>query len=178
MDLQKIIPPPKHPKYNGSPDDWGRVERNLGVKLPDDYKTLINLYGTGGFLEFVYPLSPFAPASLSFNLPGAVKQTLSSYESGQKEFPEFSPPFPAYPHESGLFPWANTMNGDTLFWLTKGKPDSWPVVICDSKFSEKYDHFDLNATDFLARLMRGKIKSKVFPKDVLAGGTKFTPYQK
>jgi hypothetical protein len=177
MNLKKIVPAPKYPQHNGSPKDWGVVERILDFQLPDDYKKLINLYGAGCFVNFIYPLSPFAPFRVSFNLlSGTTKQTLNSYESGQKEFPEFSPPFPVYPHKPGLFPWAITTNGGTLFWLMNGKPDSWPVINCDSKFTENYERFNLNATNFLVQVMRGVIKSKIFPKDILSRGPTFTPY--
>jgi hypothetical protein len=179
MDLATIIPPPSRPVYNGRPEDWATIEGILEMELPDDYKKLINTYGTGCFLDFIYPLSPFAPFYVAFNLlSGGTMQFLSAYEAGRKEFPEYTPPFPAYPHKRGLFPWASTANGDTLFWLRDGSPNQWGVVVCDSKCSERYDHFKLCATDFLCQLMLGKLKSKVFPQDVLAMGLTFTPFSK
>jgi hypothetical protein len=177
MELATMAPPPPHPVFNGGPDDWQLIERILEMRLPNDYKTLINTYGTGCFFEFLYLLSPFAPFYTAFNLlSGGTMQLLSAYEAGRKEFPQYAPPFPAYPHKTGLFPWATTINGDTLFWLRDGGPDQWGVVICDSKFSERYDYFKMCATDFLCQLMLGKLKSKVFPQDVLVMGLTFTPY--
>lgn len=177
MTLTQIIAPPKHPAYNGRMQDWGVIERILEMKFPSDFKKLIHVYGTGCFLGFLHPLSPFAPLRTALNLlSGATTQRLSAYESGQKEFPEYSPPFPAYPHVSGLFPWAITVNGDTLFWLRRGNPDKWPTVICDSKFSEQYDRFNCTATEFLCRLFSGKITPEVFPDDLLTMEHIFTPY--
>ena len=168
MNLTKIIPPPKRPVYNGESEDWNLIERILEMQLPADYRILVNVYGTGSFLKFLYVLSPFAPFDTSLNLlSGATKQRLSAYKSGQKEFPQYSPPFPAYPDESGLFPWAITVNGDTLFWLRRGNQNKWPVVICDSKFFEQYDHYNCTATEFLCRLFSGKIEPDVFPDDLL-----------
>lgn len=176
MDLTKIVPPPGHPEFNGRPEDWGDVERTLGMELPDDYKKLVNIYGTGGFFEFIYPLTPFAP-NAAFNLLSRdTYRLLSAYEEGRNEYPQYSPPFHAYPHETGLFPWATTANGDTLFWLRDGGPNDWTVVLCDSKFSERHDHFKLNASDFLTQLALGQIESTVFPDDILWSGAIFTPY--
>lgn len=176
--LERIISPPEHPTYNGSISDWDVIERILEMKLPADFKQLINVYGTGCFGKFFYPLSPFAPFDTSINLLSGTRQLLSLYKSGQKEFPQYSPPFPAYPRESGLFPWGITVNGDTLFWLRQGNPNEWPTIICDSKFSERYDRFDMTATEFLCRLFSGKIEPEVFPEDLITVPREFTPYSK
>ncbi|HEX4349858.1 MAG TPA: SMI1/KNR4 family protein [Verrucomicrobiae bacterium] len=176
MILTQIVPPPVHPTYNGRAEDWDVIQRILEVQLPDDFKKLINIYGTGCFLRFLYLLSPFAPFDTSLNLlSGDTKQLLSNYKSGQKQFPQYSPPFPVYPHESGLFPWAITVNGDTLFWLRQGSPNEWPIVVCDSKFSESYDRFNCTTAEFLCRLFSGKISPKVFPDDLLTMKLEFVP---
>jgi hypothetical protein len=149
------------------------------MTLPADFKRLINTYGVGSFLNFIYPLSPFAPFDAAINLlSGSTLQRLRAYRSGQDEFPQYSPPFPAYPHKFGLFPWAITINGDTLFWLRQGTPDKWPVIICNSKFTEIYDRFDCTATEFLCRLFTGKIESEVFADDLLTLKLEFIPYSK
>jgi hypothetical protein len=177
MKLADIIAPPAHPAFIGRDEDWELIERILAMNLPADYKKLVNIYGTGSFLKFLYVLSPFAPFDTSLNLlSGATKQTLAAYREGQKEFPQYSPPFSAYPDKTGLFPWAITVNGDTLFWLRKGEPDGWPVIVCDSKFTERFDRFECTAVEFLCRLFSGKIESDVFPDDLLAQERVFTPY--
>jgi hypothetical protein len=178
--LIQIIPLPMLPVYNGNDSDWPVIERILEMRLPVDFKKLINAYGTGCFLEFLYPLSPFAPFDTSLNLmSGATRQRLSAYKAGQKEFPQYSPRFPAYPHESGLFPWGITVNGDTLFWLRKGQPEKWPTVVCNSKFNREWcDRFDITATTFLCRLFSGEIEPSAFPEDLLTREHSFTPYSK
>jgi hypothetical protein len=67
--------------------------------------------------------------------------------------------------------------GDTLFWLREGDPCDWPTVICDCKFSEDYDHFQLGATDFLTAWMMNEITPKVFPKGAVTAPA-FTQYSK
>lgn len=177
MELAKIVSPPFRPEYNGRPEDWPVIERILGMRLPDDFKDLINTYGTGCFLQFICLLSPFAPFNSPFNLlSGDTIRLLRAYEEGRKEYPQYAPPFPAYPHSTGLFPWATTPNGDTLFWLREGDPNQWGVVVCDSRLSERYDYFCTGAANFLCQLMLGKLKLKVFPEGLLSMGATFTPY--
>ena len=178
--LIQIVPLPTPPVCNGNDSDWEVIERILEMRLPVDFKKLINLYGTGCFFEFLYPLSPFAPFETSLNLlSGATKQRLSAYRSGRKEFPQYMPAFPAYPQESGLFPWGITVNGDTLFWLRQGQPEQWPTVVCNSKFTkETCERFDMTATEFLHRLFSGKIEPEALPGDLLDMEHTFTPYSK
>ena len=108
MRLTEIIPPPKDPQYCGRPEDWPVIERILGMELPKDYKDMLNTYGTGCFFEFCYPLTPFAPFDQSINLlSGDTMRLLRAYKAGREEFPQYSPPFPAFPSEPGLFPWNN-----------------------------------------------------------------------
>ena len=177
MDITDIVAPPECKREFGSPSDWSLVEGIIEMKLPKDFKWLINCYGTGCFSKFIYPLSPFAPFKTSLNmLSGETKQLLSAYAAGQKEFPQYAPPFPVYPKESGLFPWAITINGDTLFWLREGACEHWTVVICDSKFSEEYDHIKLNSTGFLCRWILGEITPNVFPQGEPLPERVFVPY--
>jgi hypothetical protein len=132
MDLKDIVAPPGRPSYAGSSDDWPLIERILGLELPSDFKKLVNSYGAGGFSRFLFPFSPFAPFTTDFNLlSGGTRQILSAYKEGRSAYPEYSPPFDAYPSKPGLFPWAKTINGDVLFWLTRGESSDWPVVVCD-----------------------------------------------
>lgn len=35
----------------------------------------------------------------------------------------------AFPYGTDLIPWGNDDQGDTFYWLTKGVPDEWPVLI-------------------------------------------------
>jgi hypothetical protein len=178
--LIQIVPVPRPVVHNGSDSDWQVIEKILEMRLPVDFKKLINCYGTGCFLGFLYPLSPFAPFETSLNLlSGATKQRLTAYRSGLEEFPQYMPVYPVYPQESGLFPWGITANGDTLFWLRQGKPEKWPTIICNSKFTkETCDRFDMTATEFLYRLFSGEIKPEAFPEDLLSMEHLFAPYSK
>jgi hypothetical protein len=164
VKLAEIVPPPKNPKFSGYANSWSSVENLLGMELPIDFKTLINSYGVGCFSNFLFVLSPFAPLDFEFSLLSEqTKQILVAYEKGRREFPEYSPPFEPYPKSPGLFPWAKTKNGDVLFWHTEGFPNSWRIVICDSKYSEEFETYPLSAEGFLSAWLSGELNPRLFP---------------
>jgi hypothetical protein len=178
MDIEYIITPPERPSYAGRPDDWPLVEQVLEIELPPDFKKLLNSYGIGAFFGFLFPFSPFAPFMTDLNLlSGGTRQILSAYEKGRREYPEYTPPFNAHPSKPGLFPWARTINGDVLFWLTRGEPIRWPVVVCDSKFSEDYDLYEMDTTSFLCQWIGKKISPKAFPGNSVSREPPFAPYR-
>ena len=174
--LIQIVAPPLHPICNGRPDDWNEVEQKLRLKLPSDFKSIVNVYGSGCFSNFLYVFSPFGAVKALNLLSDCQSQILTSYREGQKEFPQYSPSFATFPDSSCLFPWATTVNGDTMFWLTKGNPDDWEVVICDSKFSKDYDHLKYGAEAFLVEWLSGKLELNTFPDDDGWPQRTFVPY--
>ncbi len=53
-DLINLAPPPEWRINAGSPSEWDKVERALGTLLPDDYKLIINIYGSGHFNDLFF----------------------------------------------------------------------------------------------------------------------------
>ena len=67
-DLIALAPPPEWRIDAGSPDGWDQVERTLGTALPEDYKLIINIYGSGNFNDLFYLFNPFDSNGESGNL--------------------------------------------------------------------------------------------------------------
>ena len=161
VELQALVPPPPSPQETGVDHDWSAVETQLHTALPDDYKALIQTYGTGGFNEFIYVLNPFA-ANRYRNLFALKDDILSAYRTLQQNFPDEYPE-PAYPEPGGLLPWARCDIGDEFFWRTAGAPNTWTVVaIMDD--TNQY-HYELSATEFLARLLSNRLEPTCYPAD-------------
>jgi hypothetical protein len=67
--------------------------------------------------------------------------------------------FPVFPDPGGLLSVGADINGNTLFWLTKGEPDEWPVVYMDDDFLE-YDLYEMSLTTFLVEWISGRIEPR------------------
>jgi hypothetical protein len=73
-------------------------------------------------------------------------------------------PLEIYPESPGLLTWAHDENSNYYAWLTKGKPDSWPVVAVTGEL-HKFDQYKFGMTEFLVKAFQHRIKCKCFPKD-------------
>jgi hypothetical protein len=162
--LRSIAPPPDEPLEPGVPDQWPRVEADLGTELPEDFKRFTELYGSGKFDDFLYLLNPFAedPAG---NLVTGRDLMLEGYAETRGKFPDRLP-LPPWPEPGGLLPLGRSDNGNELYWLTDGKPASWSVVAFAGR-STDYEVHRHPVTEFLALLLSGELDTDVFPDSFL-----------
>jgi SMI1-KNR4 cell-wall len=171
--LRSIVPPPAEPLEAGAPDQWPRVEAELGTRLPDDFKRFTELYGSGKFDDFLYLLNPFA-ADPAGNLVAARDTMLAAYAETRAKFPDRLP-LPPYPEPGGLLPLGRSDNGNELYWLTEGEPSSWAVVAFAGR-STRHEIHRHPVTRFLALLLSGALETKVFPDSFLRRGShQFVP---
>lgn len=168
--LIKVLAPPINP-FEAFSGPWEPIEAELGVGLPQDYKDFIRLYGSGYFLQF---LGVYVPRSRNPHLrlqrvARVVCEGLSSLT------PLEDPPYPYWPARGGLLPFGGTDNGDDLFWLTRGAPDDWKVVVQDRGF-DRFETFDCDLSEFIAGLVTGEIQPEEFPEDLLPCDRPFIPH--
>jgi hypothetical protein len=144
MSLKKlvaVIPPPKKPL--DCEGNWRAAEIVAGAQFPPDFRDLIGRYGTGAF--FQGHLTLFNPLTLEGQ--ACMKHTLEVYAPFRSETRPL--PLPLHPERPGLLPWGRDDNGGGYFWLTKGKPERWPVVYL-AHGSEGYPlQLPVNVTTFL-----------------------------
>lgn len=171
--LKKLVPPPKSPVDNGHGQDWAKIEKHLGTKLPQDYKDFIAAYGSGTFAQFYRVLNPFAKAA-PMRLADQAKEQSSRMKQIHEEEPDFVP-FDAFPKSPGLLVWGNDDNGNDYFWLTEGEPDAWPVVAFDCRGDGAKKH-DCTLTGYLTGVMEKKIEplASGFPEE---GDYVFEPHE-
>lgn len=158
--LTRVVSPPAQAADAGSAEQWDQCERQLGLTLPSDYRQLVQTYGTGRWMNFLWVLSPFA-SNTYINLLDQATRQLDAERTIRAQFPD-EMPFPLYPEPEGLFPWAATDNGDRLYWHTRGEPDLWPTIVYESRGPE-FDRHLLPCTEFLTRWISGKLMVRVFP---------------
>ena len=165
-ELMALVAPPAAPVEAGSPQGWAVIEEALRTVLPDDYKALVNRYGLGRFGGYAVPLNPFLRPPGYLHLVESGRAVLEDYEAGRAEFPEFHPPFPAFPAPGGLLPWGRDENAGLLCWRTLGPPEAWTVVLLDSHYSENCVAHPVSATGFLAGWLSGRLEVRFWPEDV------------
>ncbi len=160
--LKTLMAPPANPSDLPNEGGWQSVERSLGITLPEDYKAFIACYGTGAIDNFLWVLNPFSQnENLNLSSQSGVRldsQRQFSLESGREM------PYALYPDTNGLFPWGVTDNGDVLYWLCKGSPSLWVIVICDSRASQ-WREYTLSTCQFFAAIVARELIVDVFPED-------------
>jgi hypothetical protein len=163
-NLITVVPPPAAPfgAYSGP---WEPIEAQLGTPLPNDYKDFVRLYGHGDLMGFI---GIHVPASWSPYM--RLVQEAWAIATAFKD--DESLPLPMWPNPGGLLPFGKTDLGDTLFWLTRGAPADWQVVVMGRDPPET---FDCDMTDFLARVAKGEISAGNFPDDLEPGELVFEP---
>ena len=156
-DDQRLLlqesPPPSLPVNPGTPAGWNFVENEIGCQLPDDYKWLINTYGSGDFCDLLTVLNPFPPpgwmcllsrSARSWSNIGMVDHSIAHT--------------PASRRKAGYSPYAES-SGGYLFWLTRGQPDEWQLAFFDYDDNE---HYPVGLVQFLAQWISGRMPESFF----------------
>lgn len=154
--LMSLIPPPAEP-FEAFEGPWEPVEADLGTALPQDYKDFVRAYGSGYFMGFLGVSVP-ASANANVRLDHQVRTWSEVFAEDEDA------PYPVWPEPGGLMPFGDTDNGDVLFWLRRGAPDDWVVVVWDRGMQD-FETLDCGLTDFLAGVASGDITPEAFPDD-------------
>ena len=155
--LISLLPPPSPRAFNKAA--WANLETEENLRLPNDFKEFISIYGCGAIDDFVWVLDPFSENS-DLNYEKS-KCFVGAYAVMRQEFLS-DYPRPDYPAEGSFLPWAVTDNGETFVWLVDGEPDSWKVAIHSSDQGEE-EIYNCGCVEFLLRLLGRDISSKVLP---------------
>ncbi|HRG94663.1 MAG TPA: SMI1/KNR4 family protein [Polyangiaceae bacterium] len=157
--LRALAPPPAQP--TASRGDFAEVEAELGAPLPPDWKALIEAYGYGTFVDFLHLWSPFfAPCTMASQARATLDADRQLARAWKKAVP-----FALFPEPDGALPWANTDNGDVLYWLTWGPPEEWPVAVWSPRGGERTDLVEGGAVEFLVGWLGGARVCPLFPPD-------------
>jgi hypothetical protein len=161
-DLKKVMLIPEIIYNFGSKDEWEKIENNIRMELPSDYKLFVSSYGSGVIDNFLWILNPFIKNE-NLNLLKKINIIINAYKESKKKFPkEFL--HEVYPKKGGLFPWAITDNGDEIYWKMDGNPDKWSIIIYATR-SFNFIEFKMSMIEFLCNLLTNKIKCNIFPED-------------
>lgn len=123
------------------------------MRLPDDYKWLVEKYGWGEFCDYLYLRTPFGTS------PHNGVDWQSGRASGSAERDGERYPYPLHPAPGGLLIWGTTMDADRLCWITAGDPQDWPVVVWGE--AGQYETFAPGAAGFIEGWVGGRLGSRL-----------------
>jgi hypothetical protein len=149
------------PMKAGRVFDWPAVERELGTRLPADYKMLAESFPAGWFRDFVGILPPVGTdreMSLVDYARGELDALRELRESGEASFP-----YRLFPEPNGILPWGFVATGGIACWLTgPGDPDEWTVVLATEEGDYWDDRFDGSASEFLISVVTASYDASGF----------------
>jgi hypothetical protein len=154
--LKALMPPPVRPQVAlADRRAWKVLEGQLRVAFPGDYRALVSAYGYGCVDAFLWLPDPFSQGWLEF-----VMRRLAALYELRAVHHGAAVPYALYPERGGLFPWAFTDNGDTLYWMSERSR----VVVGEGRGPE-WDEYSGSPSTYLSDLIERKISSTVFPPD-------------
>jgi hypothetical protein len=173
-NMEMIISPPVVPNEAPQCEEWGEIERKLGIALPTDYKYFLERYGSGRIDEFISIFNPNA-SNKFLNFNHQIEEQLNVIRELKAEGSEVVP-FEIFPAEGGLLPFGKTDNGDVLFWVTVGQADTWSVAVNASR-SPEWQVFSCGMVEFLSSILRKHESCSIFPNDFPSDTPIFVPYR-
>ncbi|WP_344626158.1 hypothetical protein [Kitasatospora arboriphila] len=118
--------------------NWESVERKLSLRLPQDYKLLVEAFGAGIFDDNLGLCAP-GPGGLDLDLIVADRA-------------QFSDPAPSEGRTARLLQWA-TADEHSFCWLVEDPdPEAWPVYARSDKW-DPWKRFDYSSTEFIHRML-------------------------
>jgi hypothetical protein len=118
--------------------DRQSAERELGLRLPHDYKRLAETFGAGTFDDHLHLCAP-----------GARHLDLDLFIAGRAEFAEPVPPGgPAF----RLLRWAVAAESSFCRLVEDPDPDRWPVLARGDK-PDPWERFDCSSAEFIHRML-------------------------
>lgn len=141
--------------------DWDAVVQGLGTDLPPDYMALMDRCGGGSVADLLLVYDP-AASQAALNLIEAQAKYVEAQEIAARygDSPKYQP----HPAPSGVLPWGHSSQGDQLLWRTKGKPESWTVVVENPRAAIRYEEHRCGLVAFLHGVISGRIKTDIFPE--------------
>lgn len=149
-ELLSVVPPPREVIEPGSEEAWLAIQRELELDLPRDLFDFGTHYGSGAFHGgFLQVFNPFWA-----EYRDVIAVQLSILVDIRKSIAG-SVPYSIHPEKEGLFPIARDDNGNRVFWLMEGHPDTWPIVLQSE--SNQWERWDMPMTTFFAKALNNEI---------------------
>lgn len=169
MSIEKllcVVRPPLAPVDAGDAQKEAKIEKKLGIQLPEDFKHYWRRYGAGYFFggRVVSVLNPFDD---EFQRDISMDRDILL---GRTE----EVPYGVYPESPGLLLWGSDDEGYTMYWLTEGSPDKWPILVRCREEVSFFEQFNVPMTSFLAGSFSGELEPWGGDPDLFLGPERVT----
>lgn len=156
--LTALVPPPRKPYLGDGTWEW--LYERLGTRLPTEYVTLMEAYGGGCWTQWLNFDAPLETGR--FGLVEEATRVCDGYRSLRASHPQFQP-LAVWPEPGGLLPFASSIDGDQLGWLTEGPtPDDWSLIVYP-RHAEQGPPLTGTLTDTLLAWLRGRFGTEGLP---------------
>lgn len=154
--LRLLVPPPEQPVLGDG--EWEQLFVDLGTRLPEEYLAIMNLYGAGLWSEWLQFEPPFGRHQ---NFLAFAGERIEGYCELRDDYPE-SFPLATWPEPGGYLPFAESIDGDGLGWLTVGEPGDWPLIV-HPRHMDQGPPLECGLADLLLGWLRGRPAAVEFP---------------
>lgn len=132
---------------------WGELERELGVRLPDDYKEILGRYAP---IQLNGHLFLKHPSTHRWNLGRWMEETVQAFSrSDLTDLERLGFIDPVFGAPSGLIPLLNTDRGEDLFGVVEGGAGEWRLFSCDGDEALYYE-YNMSFSEWLYRYLIGE----------------------
>jgi hypothetical protein len=156
-DLVSLVPPPATPV--AAIGDWNRVEVELNLELPGDYKEIISIYGAGVLCRLISIPSPFVR-------PVTASKFWTDWVDFYRDLASYGVdiPYDLFPACPGLLPCGNYADSNNINWLTAPASEKWQLVYY-SRSDGFIDIGPISLADFVVRIITGStgLPARLFP---------------
>jgi len=151
------------PENAPPPVDWRQVEQQLGLVLPTDFKSFMDMYGQGRFCDITIEADLVDLAERRYRW---VRDDIR---------PHFDPL--VYPEPGGVIPWGTTADGWTLWWAQNDPdPNLWGVAVIEPELRMVEYRPDLSFSAFLVRYPNPATQNEMIAgRDPWRRGPRFIP---
>ncbi|MBB4982306.1 SMI1/KNR4 family protein [Streptomyces nymphaeiformis] len=157
--LTALIPPPAAPHLGERSWEW--LYERLGTRLPTEYVRLMETYGGGEWCQWLRFRTPLGTER--YDLAGTEEWFGAAYRGLRADYPEYHP-LAVWPEPGGFLPFADSIDGDELCWLTEGDtPDDWPLIVIP-RHAGQGPPLTGTLTETLLAWLRGELRTEGLPR--------------
>lgn len=169
--LQKIAPPPSRPVCVGTTVLWDSLQNRCGIQLPDDFISLVNIYGACGFTDYFVLLNPFINNNgiNMFAVQSLYRKTYLQDDGKGSKIHGITNVYKKYRREierDELLPSISTSNGDQFFWVTseKNNPNKWKTLAV-GRGGDRIDEIGVPVSEMLVEIFTSRRAISFMPND-------------